>query len=209
MREASSLVLAARLLAEGARVRGYDPVAAEVARERLAGIEITPSARGRASRAPTPPCWSPSGPRSWSSTGRAAAPTMRPRGAHRRAQRARRRRRWRPRATSTRGSAGPSPGERAPVQAVILVGGEGRAPAPAHRHPAQADDDAGRPAVRGPPARPPAPRRRDRRRSSPAATGRRRSRPTSATARRSACGCATWSTPSRWARPARSRTPRT
>jgi UDPglucose 6-dehydrogenase len=44
MREASSLVLAARLLAEGARVRGYDPVAAEVARERLAGIEIASSA---------------------------------------------------------------------------------------------------------------------------------------------------------------------
>jgi UDPglucose 6-dehydrogenase len=44
MREASSLVLAARLLAEGARVRGFDPVAAEAARERLAGIEIAPSA---------------------------------------------------------------------------------------------------------------------------------------------------------------------
>jgi UDPglucose 6-dehydrogenase len=44
MREASSLVLAARLLAEGARVRGYDPIAAEVARERLSGIELSPSA---------------------------------------------------------------------------------------------------------------------------------------------------------------------
>ena len=43
MREASSLVLGARLLAEGARVRGYDPVAAEAARERLSGIEIVDS----------------------------------------------------------------------------------------------------------------------------------------------------------------------
>ena len=44
MREASSLVLAARLLAEGARVRGYDPIAGEAARERLSGIELSPSA---------------------------------------------------------------------------------------------------------------------------------------------------------------------
>jgi UDPglucose 6-dehydrogenase len=44
MREASSLVLAARLLAEGARVRAYDPVAEEAARERLSGVTICPSA---------------------------------------------------------------------------------------------------------------------------------------------------------------------
>lgn len=44
MREASSLVLAARLLAEGARVRAYDPVAADAARERLSGVTICPSA---------------------------------------------------------------------------------------------------------------------------------------------------------------------
>jgi UDPglucose 6-dehydrogenase len=43
MREASSLVLGARLLAEGARVRGYDPVAAEAASERLSGIQIVES----------------------------------------------------------------------------------------------------------------------------------------------------------------------
>jgi UDPglucose 6-dehydrogenase len=44
MREASSLVLAARLLAEGARVRAYDPVAEHAARERLSGVHICPSA---------------------------------------------------------------------------------------------------------------------------------------------------------------------
>ncbi|MCU0306344.1 MAG: UDP-glucose/GDP-mannose dehydrogenase family protein [Thermoleophilia bacterium] len=40
MREASSLVLAARLLAEGARVRVYDPVALDAARDRLAGVRF-------------------------------------------------------------------------------------------------------------------------------------------------------------------------
>jgi UDPglucose 6-dehydrogenase len=40
MREATSLVLAPRLLAEGAVVRGWDPVALEEARERLPGVEL-------------------------------------------------------------------------------------------------------------------------------------------------------------------------
>jgi UDPglucose 6-dehydrogenase len=40
MREAASLVLAARLLAEGARVRGWDPVAIEQARPLLRGVEL-------------------------------------------------------------------------------------------------------------------------------------------------------------------------
>ncbi len=40
MREASSVVLAARLLAEGARVRAYDPVALEAARHRLPAIAL-------------------------------------------------------------------------------------------------------------------------------------------------------------------------
>jgi UDPglucose 6-dehydrogenase len=44
MREASSLVLAARLLAEGARVRAFDPVAIDAARERMSGVELCPSA---------------------------------------------------------------------------------------------------------------------------------------------------------------------
>ena len=40
MREAPSLVLAARLLAEGANVRGWDPVAIDEARRLLPGIEL-------------------------------------------------------------------------------------------------------------------------------------------------------------------------
>ena len=44
MREASSLVLAARLLAEGANVRAYDPIANEAARERLKGVELATTA---------------------------------------------------------------------------------------------------------------------------------------------------------------------
>jgi UDPglucose 6-dehydrogenase len=44
MREASSLVLAARLQADGAKVRAYDPVAEEVARSLLVGVEFAPSA---------------------------------------------------------------------------------------------------------------------------------------------------------------------
>jgi UDPglucose 6-dehydrogenase len=44
MREASSLVLAARLQGEGAEVVAYDPVAAEAARGLLEGVELTDSA---------------------------------------------------------------------------------------------------------------------------------------------------------------------
>jgi UDPglucose 6-dehydrogenase len=44
MREASSLVLAARLQGEGAEVVAYDPVAAEAARDLLDGVELRESA---------------------------------------------------------------------------------------------------------------------------------------------------------------------
>jgi UDPglucose 6-dehydrogenase len=44
MREASSLVLAARLQADGAMVRAYDPVAEEVARKLMVGVEFADSA---------------------------------------------------------------------------------------------------------------------------------------------------------------------
>ena len=44
IREATSLVLAGRLQSEGAQVRAYDPVAADPARELLAGAEIRSSA---------------------------------------------------------------------------------------------------------------------------------------------------------------------
>jgi UDPglucose 6-dehydrogenase len=40
MRHAASLVLAARLLSEGARVKGWDPVAIEAARPLLGGVEL-------------------------------------------------------------------------------------------------------------------------------------------------------------------------
>jgi UDPglucose 6-dehydrogenase len=43
MREAPSLVLASRLLAEGATVRGWDPVAAPNARELMRGVELCDS----------------------------------------------------------------------------------------------------------------------------------------------------------------------
>ncbi len=44
MREASSLVLAARLQGEGAHVTAYDPVAADAARDLLEGVELCGSA---------------------------------------------------------------------------------------------------------------------------------------------------------------------
>jgi UDPglucose 6-dehydrogenase len=44
IREATSLVLAGRLQSEGAHVRVYDPVAAEQAREALAGVSVCDSA---------------------------------------------------------------------------------------------------------------------------------------------------------------------
>jgi UDPglucose 6-dehydrogenase len=43
MREAPSLILAPRLLAEGAVVRGWDPVALEEARSLLRGVELCPT----------------------------------------------------------------------------------------------------------------------------------------------------------------------
>jgi UDPglucose 6-dehydrogenase len=44
MREASSLVLSARLLADGANVRAYDPVAEDEARKLIRGVDFRPSA---------------------------------------------------------------------------------------------------------------------------------------------------------------------
>jgi UDPglucose 6-dehydrogenase len=44
MREASSLVLSARLLADGATVRAYDPIAEDEARKLMSGIEYAGSA---------------------------------------------------------------------------------------------------------------------------------------------------------------------
>ena len=46
MREAASLVLAARLQADGARVRAYDPIAEDEARKLMFGVEFADSALG-------------------------------------------------------------------------------------------------------------------------------------------------------------------
>jgi UDPglucose 6-dehydrogenase len=46
MREASSLVLSARLHADGAKVRAYDPIAEEQARKLMGGVEFADSALG-------------------------------------------------------------------------------------------------------------------------------------------------------------------
>jgi UDPglucose 6-dehydrogenase len=46
MREASSLVLSARLQADGATVRAYDPVAEDEARNLMVGVEFADSALG-------------------------------------------------------------------------------------------------------------------------------------------------------------------
>jgi UDPglucose 6-dehydrogenase len=46
MREASSLVLAARLQADGAKVTAYDPVAEHEARKRMSGVQFADSALG-------------------------------------------------------------------------------------------------------------------------------------------------------------------
>src|SRR5215218_2439412 len=48
MREASSLVLSARLQAAGAKVRAYDPVAEEEARKLLQGVDFMPSVEAAA-----------------------------------------------------------------------------------------------------------------------------------------------------------------
>ena len=69
MREASSLVLAARLQGEGAEVVAYDPVAGERAARAARLGRDAPTRRWRRSRAPTRRSWSPSGPSSPSSTG--------------------------------------------------------------------------------------------------------------------------------------------
>ena len=51
MREASSLVLAARLQAEGAQVRAYDPVSEREAREMMTGVDFAADALGAVSGA--------------------------------------------------------------------------------------------------------------------------------------------------------------
>src|SRR5206468_1771985 len=110
MREASSLVLAGRLQADGARVRAYDPVAEEAARGLMPGVGYAASAdfdgpqAGRPARRP---------PVHHLHARVAQAPRRRRRGhvlrlhGQRRAQRARRRLAARP-AAALRGGAAPA-----------------------------------------------------------------------------------------------------
>jgi len=63
MREAASLVLAGRLMAEGAVVTAYDPVVTRS--PLLSGVRIAPTALDALRDAPMRRCWSPSGV-SWS-----------------------------------------------------------------------------------------------------------------------------------------------
>ena len=69
MREASSLVLSARLRGEGAMVVAYDPIAARAGRRAAADVEIARAPLPKRSRAPTRRSSSPSGRSSPSSTG--------------------------------------------------------------------------------------------------------------------------------------------
>ena len=67
MREATSLVLSARLQAAGAKVRAYDPVAEHEARKLMPGLEFADDALGAVTGADAA-CSSPSGTSSSSST---------------------------------------------------------------------------------------------------------------------------------------------
>ncbi len=127
MREASSLVLSARLNADGARGRrAYDPVAEEQARKLVRGIEFADSpleAVAGADAVVLVTEWPEFLELDW----RLVAQAMRGSARHRRAQRARRRRgaRRRPALRGHRARRRARRRGRALMQAVILVGGEG------------------------------------------------------------------------------------
>ena len=86
MREATSLVLAARLQGEGAVVGAYDPVAEARGAASCCRASSSRDSPRRRSTAPTRRCWSPSGPSSPSSTGPALAGRMANAAGRRRAQ---------------------------------------------------------------------------------------------------------------------------
>ena len=187
MREASSLVLAARLQAEGARVRAYDPVAEEAARPLMPGVEFSERALDARRTAPTRSCSSPSGRSSreldWDDVAERHGGHAR----DRRAQRAR------PRARAAAGftyegigrgqmpeHAGADPGRR-----------RGHAAAAADLDGPQAGAAAGRPAVHHLHARLAAAATASTTSSCRAASWPPACATCSATARRSACACAT------------------
>ena len=140
LREAASIVLAgAPASTKARRCAPTTPCSTPATHPLFPGVTHRRRAAARRSRAPTPPCWSPSGPSSRASTGRAAAAVMtRPllidgrnfidpavgRGGRPRVRGHRPRRPGSP--SRRRLSQRPvSAGRRTPTQAVILVGGEG------------------------------------------------------------------------------------
>ena len=119
IREATSLVLAGRLAGRGRERAGLRPGRRREGRGHARAARASPSRPSRRSTAPTPSCWSPSGPSSASSTGPArsgsacvcrwwwtAATSSTARSS------------WRP-GSPTRGSGGRR------MQALVLAGGEG------------------------------------------------------------------------------------
>ncbi len=183
MREASSLVLAARLQAAGAHVVAYDPIAEDEARQLMQGVEFAERPARRRSAGPTRRCSSPSGTSSASSTsaevaGRDAGTVVID---GRNALRPRRGARRRPDATRASGA---SVARVPPMQARDPRRGRGDAAAAADLDRPQAGRAAGRPAVHRLHARVARTPRRRRRRACPAASCRRCCARRSATAAR-------------------------
>ena len=103
MREASSLVLSARLQADGAHVRAYDPIAEDEARRLIPGIDFADGALDAVTDADAVVLvteWKEFKELDWAEVASAMRGTPR----HRRAQRAGCRRRARGRARRTRAS---------------------------------------------------------------------------------------------------------
>ncbi len=123
MREASSLVLAARLQAAGAHVVAYDPISEGEARHLMQGVEFADGALGAARDADAIVLVTEWDEFKQLDLGERRRRDARER-ADRRAQRARSAGGGSPRACATRASAGPRRPSR-DMRAVVLVGGEG------------------------------------------------------------------------------------
>ena len=149
MREASSLVLAARLQGEGAEVVAYDPVATRRASEMLDSVEMADSAMAAlegADAAVLVTEWSEFRDLDWNAAAAVMAHPLVVDG----------RNFLDPAAIAAAGfeyeGIGRKPRDgclqgfiRSRYAGIVLVGGDGHSPAPAHRHRPQAGPDAGRP----------------------------------------------------------------
>ena len=151
MREATSLVLSARLQAAGAHVGAYDPVAEDEARELISGVELRRPTRWTcvdgADAVVLVTEWQEFTELDWRAVadGDGAATLARSTGATRWTRRP-----SAPPGSTYEGVGRPMPASQpvaATMQAVILVGGRGHAPAPADLDRAQAGRAARRPAV--------------------------------------------------------------